>query len=434
MKIPILPAIKRFYLLVFYFLSAATAAVPVWAAEFTRACPKLDDYMKDGTGDNFLLKGAYETIAKVCSEVAALSWAAFAGSLQGVVAIGASIYIALYTLKNIGAFSQQDPAAYLSNEKTGVIPLGVKTGIVIWLLSDAGQSFLYGNLIGPVITAGFDVASSLGIGSSLSSSFSNAGNVSGLFSDVIQRIVLFNDAIYEVVATGRLLLCLAFLPDSVLDWFFSLIPFGTTLYVFGWLILIGASFYLLDVLFRLAVGCIILPLAIACGMSKLTSPYTRKAWNLFINVCFNFMMFGVIICLIQKMLEVAIAGNGNMMDTLNGDFKTVDDIENKIKKNLSDVGFIMVTIACTVGFKVFSEVEKIADQVSSSSSVGKLGQKVGGTVASKAKAVAGNVTGSLGKAAGQAAMDSKAGRAVRNAASDVHNGAKKAAKKLFGIR
>lgn len=126
-------------------------------------------------------------------------------------------------------------------------------------------------------------------------SFSGTSDVNALFNAVINKVQEFNDQVYIVVALGRMLLCLAFLPDSIIDWYWSLMPFGAVLYVFGWFILIGVAFYLLDVLFRLAVGCMLLPMAIACGVSKFTSSYTKKAWNLFVNVFFNFVMLGVLL-------------------------------------------------------------------------------------------------------------------------------------------
>ena len=245
-----------------------------------------------------------------CAQVVTGSWNAFAAPLQGVVAVGASIYIAVYTLKNIASFSQQDSSAYLSNDKTGIIPLCVKVAAVVWLLSN--QAFLYNNLIGPVIGAGMAIGQQIAPGGLGAGSFSGTSDVNALFNAVINKVQEFNDQVYIVVALGRMLLCLAFLPDSIIDWYWSLMPFGAVLYVFGWFILIGVAFYLLDVLFRLAVGCMLLPMAIACGVSKFTSSYTKKAWNLFVNVFFNFVMLGVLLQFTLQMILQAVAGNSEM--------------------------------------------------------------------------------------------------------------------------
>ena len=281
MKIP--TSLKLiFFTFVSYLLSCSLG----FAEE--RMCPSLTEYVQDGQGKRCLLCSIYEIVMQACVTVVNISWNSFAAPLQGVVAVAASIYIAVYTLKNIGNFSQQDPSAYLSNEKTGIIPLCVKVAVVIWLLGN--QTFIYGNIICPVIATGMAIGQMV-TGGGLSGSFGGASDVSALFTAVIDNVRNFNDELYKVVALGRLLMCLAFLPKDVLDWHFNLVPFGAVLYIFGWFLLIGAGFYLLDVLFRLAVGCMLLPMAIACGVSKFTSVYTKKTWNLFVNVFFIFIYF-----------------------------------------------------------------------------------------------------------------------------------------------
>ena len=122
----------------------------------------------------------------------------FAAPLQGVVAVGASIYIAVYTLKNIASFSQQDSSAYLSNDKTGIIPLCVKVAAVVWLLSN--QAFLYNNLIGPVIGAGMAIGQQIAPGGLGAGSFSGTSDVNALFNAVINKVQEFNDQVYIVVA------------------------------------------------------------------------------------------------------------------------------------------------------------------------------------------------------------------------------------------
>lgn len=164
---------------------------------------------------------------------------------------------------------------------------------VVWLLSN--QAFLYNNLIGPVIGAGMAIGQQIAPGGLGAGSFSGTSDVNALFNAVINKVQEFNDQVYIVVALGRMLLCLAFLPDSIIDWYWSLMPFGAVLYVFGWFILIGVAFYLLDVLFRLAVGCMLLPMAIACGVSKFTSSYTKKHGTC-LSTCFSILSCSAYCC------------------------------------------------------------------------------------------------------------------------------------------
>lgn len=411
-------------------------STPAWADEaFKRHCPTLNEYLTDGQGSNCLLCGIYRIVMAACAQVVTGSWNAFAAPLQGVVAVGASIYIAVYTLKNIASFSQQDSSVYLSNDKTGIIPLCVKVAAVVWLLSN--QAFLYNNLIGPVIGAGMAIGQQIAPGGLGAGSFSGTSDVNALFNAVINKVQEFNDQVYIVVALGRMLLCLAFLPDSIIDWYWSLMPFGAVLYVFGWFILIGVAFYLLDVLFRLAVGCMLLPMAIACGVSKFTSSYTKKAWNLFVNVFFNFVMLGVLLQFTLQMILQAVAGNSEMQAQLAGTIPLNKADIDKIVEKLDVMSFILTTVCCMVCFKLFMEIEKLADKVSSSTSVGKLGKKAGAITAQVVKAPLSKINkegGKFVKAARQQAWqetkDSKAGVAVRKAGRST----KQFVKKLVGLR
>ncbi len=398
--------------------------------DFTRCCPPYSEYLADGKGGNCLLCSIYEVIMDACARVVTLSWNAFAGPLQGVIVVGASIYIAVYTLRNLASFSQQDSSAYLSNDKTGIIPLGVKTAAVVWLLGN--ESFLYSHLIGPVIGTGLMIGQQISPGG-LGGGFGSTNDVGSLFDAVISQVRSFNDNVYAIVAMGRMLLCLSFLPDGIINWYWSLVPFGALLYVFGWFILIGVSFYLLDVLFRLAVGCMLLPMAIACGFSKFTSSYTKSAWNLFVNVFFNFVMLGVLLTFTTKMIDMSVTGNSEMEGKL-----TEKIILNKadieaIVKNLSVMSFILTTICCMVAFKLFMEIEELADNVSSAKSVGKLGKQAGGIVGSTAKAVVSKPMQQMGKIAnaarletGKTISDSKTGMRIRRAGQSFRRTVKKA--------
>ena len=184
----------------------------------------------------------------------------------------------------------------------------------------------------------------------------------------------FNDISYEIVALGRELLCLSFMPDEFLDKFWGLVPFGVVLYIFGWLICLGLAFYMLDVLFRLAVGCIVLPFAIACAVSKLTVTYTQKTWALFVNVCFNFMVMGIITNFSLDMLERAVSGHSDLKGKLTGSALQESEVE-QIYRDLSFKGFILTFLCCMIVFRLFAEIENLASRVSGAKGVGQLAQK-----------------------------------------------------------
>ena len=356
-----------------FFTTLSLFLLPRISCAEENTCPTFMEYISEGTGNNFLLNPAFEVITKAAASVAEASWNLFATPLQVVVMFGAAIYIAVYTLRNIGSFSQQDYSSYLSNEKTGVIPLMFKVAVVMILLTNAGNSFLYSNFISPVVSTCMLVGAKFG-SSPVGGSFSNASNVSSLFNSILELIRSFNDISYEIVALGRELLCLSFMPDSFIDKFWGMVPFGIILYLFGWLICIGLAFYMLDVLFRLAVGCIVLPFAIACAVSKLTVTYTQKTWALFVNVCFNFMVMGIITNFSVEMLAKAVGGHNDLKSKLTGSALKESEVE-KIYEDLSLKGFILTFICCLIVFRLFAEIENLASRISGAKGVGQLAQK-----------------------------------------------------------
>ena len=235
----------------------------------------------------------------------------------------------------------------------------------------------------------------------------------------------FNDNAYQIVAIGRLFICLAFLPDSPMDWLWPLVPYGAVLYVFGWFIVIGVSFYLLDVLFRLAVACMLLPMAIACGVSKLTSKYTKSNWNLFVNVFFNFVMMGILLDFMIKMIDKSLGGAMEIINknpNMTGKQLSVNAAEDLLDK-LETSSFILTTVCCMVGFKLFMELEQLAEKVSSTSSVGKEGSKLG--------AITNKVVTAPAKVIGKAGMG-LAGATVQQAGSDINDERRKLGRKIAG--
>jgi len=434
--------IKIFCLCLFCLLCSGSYAL----ADTNRVCPPLSEFVAEGVGSRCLLCSIYKTVTDACATVAEISWNAFAEPLQGVVALGGAIYIALYTLKNLGSFSSQDTAAYLSKDKTGVIPIGIKMAVIVLLLQNDG--FLYEKLIGPVISTGIVIAGQIGgnPGLSVSPGF-DASNVRDLFDNVIEQIRKFNDIIYEIVALGRELLCIAFMPDGIFKWFWGLIPFGAVLYVYGWFILIGVSFYLLDVLFRLAVGCMILPMAIACGMSKYTSGYTKKTWELFVNVFFNFVMLGILMEFSVKMLEAAVAGGvgantaGSVLNLLDAGEIINESGAKEILENIDSGAFVLTVLCCMVIFQLFMQIEELADQVAGTSTGGmnglgkQAGVFAGKTALMPAKGLgnaAGGIANTARKEAGKTLKESKAGKAVRKTGRAINNFASKVEGTVFG--
>jgi hypothetical protein len=220
-----------------------------------------------------------------------------------------------------------------------------------------------------------------------------------LFNLIIKQAQEFNDELYQVVALSRLMICISRLPDSLLDWYYTLLIFGGMLYLYGWFLILCFSFYVIDILFRFGVACIVLPMGIACGISKLTSSYAKKTWDLFVNVTFNFIMLGVIVSMILALVQKVLFAE-NLNTIMSALFSDASKHLNKadvdaISDGLTDSylrSFILISLVCMVCYKLFEEVENITDQISSTKSVGNTGRQVGGT-ASKPFIASGRKTG-----------------------------------------
>ncbi|MBQ8750923.1 MAG: hypothetical protein IJZ30_04740 [Alphaproteobacteria bacterium] len=410
--------------ILFYFICIGLA----FAEDEDDVCPTFQDYLNDKGQD--LLSGVLKVVTDACANVATKSWDLFATPLQGVVMTGAAIYIAVFTLKNIVSFSQQDAAGYLSNSKTGVIPLMAKVAVVLVLLTSAGNTFLYANLISPVVGAFMNAGSIFG-SSPLNTSFDGAGDVNALFSNVLKKVEDFNRDSYRIVALGRELLCLAFRPPGFLDIHWKLIPYGVILFIFGWLICIAISFYMLDVLFRLGVGCMLLPMAVACGVSKLTSQYSKTTWELFVNVCFNFLTLGIVCDFSIKMLTEAVEGTSksDIGTKLQESAYIEDEVVKELVEAIDFTAVILTILCCFIIFKLFSEIGQLAERVSGAKSVGNTGQKIGADATSRPW----NATKRLAKfggktivqEAGSSVMNSKYGIKARAAGLRFKNNVKK---------
>ncbi len=394
-------------------------------AQFAFACDTIQDYISEGVGDNFLLSFAFRKIAEISTTVSEKTWDSFAKPLQGVIAVGAAVYVAVYTLKNVGSFSKQDVTAYLSNDKTGIIPLLTKAGVVMLLLTDDGNQFLYGNLIIPVVNTFMKIGLEFGSGGNISSVLGTpANNVGGLFASVISLVKSFNESTYQIVALGKELLCLAWRPDGIFSKEWTLLPIALLVYIVGWIICIGMAFSLLDILFRLGLGCMLLPLAVACGFSRFTSNYTKKTWELFVNVSFSFMMLGMVTGIVLNMLDVTLSGGSGFIRQLLNGFSPDEDQVEDFAEDLADDGvlkmFVLITMCCTIAFKLFGQVEDLASKVSGTKATGSAGKKTGQTLAKPAIAVAKQPL-KFAKAAGEVAvkdankyMKKKASRAAHN--------------------
>lgn len=371
--------IKKIYFQIFFLLCMLPTSV--FADE--KNCPNYDQFKNEIA--EFWPKFVFDIMKDVFCYIAHLSWNTFSTSLQALIAVGAGLYIAVYTLRNLSSFSQQDVAAYFSNNKTGILFLMFKIAFIFLLLSHESEVYKY--LVTPIIQAGATVGQN-----DWGENFASVDSVDALFDKVIAQIVEFNSEAHKIIAMGRLMLCLMTLPDTIIDWHWKILPFGAVIYIFGQMIVIFLAFYMMDIIFRLGVGCVLLPFGIACGISKLTSHYTLQLWNLFINVAFNFILLKIIIDFSIEMIKYSL----NFLISAKIEALLMRPLLNdadaeEFTRSLSLDAFVLLSLACIIAIKLFFDVETVAEKISNAPSVGKMGQKVGGDLAKGVKDLGLNV-------------------------------------------
>ena len=111
----------------------------------------------------------------------------------------AAIYIAIYVLKNVGSFTKQNAADFLTGDKKGLLLLMFKTTVIISLLKD---TWLIDNIISPVMQAGLNIGAKLSVTGATMATSSGSG-YDAIFKMVNESVKQFNDQVYETIAIGN---------------------------------------------------------------------------------------------------------------------------------------------------------------------------------------------------------------------------------------
>lgn len=384
-------------------------------------CPTIQDYKNEGistvcTGcsnaedGNCLLCSLFRIITKAASAAANMSWNTFASQLIPVVGLAAAIYIAIYVLKNVGSFTKQNAADFLTGDKKGLLLLMFKTTVIISLLKD---TWLIDNIISPVMQAGLNIGAKLSVTGATMATSSGSG-YDAIFKMVNESVKQFNDQVYETIAIGNAMICNATW-DFIFSWYWLMLTYGLILFVFGWILLVGISFYIVDILIRLAFGAILLPFGVACAISNQTVGYTKNIWNIFLNVFFSFIMLGIILGITIQLVNLGMTqgdeegvkeGGGAALNAFLTNLNAQIDgnqIE-QISKDLWSNGSLLLTIVCfCVIVQLAAQIGKLADKISETSGLTSVGSQVaaatGHPLMAKGKQAAGTVGGWVGAGA-----------------------------------
>lgn len=245
-----------------------------------------------------------------------------ASGAQGLMIVGAALWLAIFMLKVVGGMVESDPMENI----TKIGGLMLRVGIAWGLLKNSRYFFEY--FFAPIIEAGagFVDTGALGIGNVSGAEVTASGT--GLRS-AGNALMAMADSIHQgagsVKAAGRLLMCLSdihvlSIVGSEIMTFFDpgLISSGIGIHCAGFMLVAAFPFFLLDAVFRMGVTAALCPLFIAAWVFQSTRSYTSKGLNTLLNVAFVFMLVKIACLMAIKMilgsagekLEAAVSGGG----------------------------------------------------------------------------------------------------------------------------
>ena len=333
-------------------------------------CPSL----QDGSNTCPLCK-FFEIMKNAAQKVADGAWDYLAVSLATVVIVISAIYITLYTLRMVTSFGKQTLADYFTGDKMGLFFFMFKVAIIVLLLMSKqiwGVNEFLKYVIAPLLQAGFEIGAGVSnVGGQLYGSGSYPPTWDGIFQMTYETAREFNMSVNYVVGIGKALACNA-TEGLPWDWKFLQLIYGSLTFIFGWFLLATVSFYLVDLIVRLTFGAVLLSVGIACAVSKLSMPYTKNIWNLFVNVFFSVIILGILIALILQMVELCV-GVGAESPAVNA---YVFNIQSAIDGNriselsgaMANFGHMLLIVVCfSIMIQLVEQGRNLASDISETS-------------------------------------------------------------------
>ena len=349
----------------------------------------------------------FNVILNTDQTIATKSFNALASSFRNLILIVLALFVAYQTLMVVSAFTKQDTPKYLST----LMVQGFKVLVAAWLLTD--PAYVYDYVINPLMKAGLEFGIELmldndantatfkGLTDEEMSAMPSGVIGQNLLASVMASIKLFNRTAAQMPAIGSSLICISthaaahILPD------FSMLIEGALVFAFGWLIILAASFYLLDSVVRFGIFCALLPFLIASWPFKVTKQYANAGWKIFMNAFFNFVMMGIIIGLNSELIAQGLTGSKGGMDELEAAINGSNVDELKELMDISGTDFLVLVACCLFAFKLVAQINDLASDISGGGGGTAIGSKIGGLTAQAAKKTvfaAGGAAGSVGGA------------------------------------
>ena len=208
-----------------------------------------------------------------------------------------------------------------------------------------------------------------------------------LLASVMAAVKAFSNAAAELPAMGGSLVCFG-VEDSFIRNIGMIIQ-GIVIFGFGWAITLSCCFYILDSVVRFGIFCALLPFLIASWPFKVTSQYTKKGWDIFMNAFFNFVMIGMVITISSELIAHSLGGGdvGSKDEIINAiNANDISSIKEKMK--ITGAGFLVMIASCMFAFQLVAQINELATQIAGGGGGSNIGSQLGKTAAQAVNKVA----------------------------------------------
>lgn len=368
-------------------------------------------------------------LANTAQTMTKASYDALASGFVNVMLLAFALFVGFITLKQVSSFTKQDGPKYV----TELLTLSFKVLLAYYILTHIQE--LYDLILTPLLKAGIEFGSAflfhspngIDIKSCVDSNVTQIGSEKGIqIADGYFRASLFIqvDCFIRAVlqelavpqALGSSLMCVA--THDASHWYglpdISMLLSGFFTWLFAWLVCLAFAFYLIDAVVRLGIVGGLMPFLIAAWPFKVTSKYTTKGWNMFMNSFFTFVFLGLVVSVNVELGSQALTGGkgkdgfDTIMSYMNQDM--IKPLAEAMSIGL--IGLLFLVLCSVFGFKLCAEAITLAQSMSEAQG-GNIGSKLGSDAAGASKKLATGTakTAWKGAKAGGGALAHKTGAA-----------------------
>ncbi len=334
----------------------------------------------------------FKTIFNAAQNMSTKSYNKLASPLANVILIGFALVIAFMVLKNVSSFTKQDAPKFITELLVNIF----KVLIAYYMLKNS--TIVYGYIIGPILKGGFEFGASFLYATkdnylnSCAAQTLPEGVPGGVMPAYLYtNLECFIKAVQAEVAVpqsiGSTLMCVArnagetnVGPLRHVMWDFGMMFQGLAIWIMGWIISLAFAFYLIDATIQLGILGALMPFLIACWPFKLTSSYTGKGWNMFMNTFFVYVFMGLVVSINVELLGQGLTGGKGGFDAIKAALNRDSVQELKDILDIGFSGFLVLIACCLFGFKLTQQATSLAGTMGGGSSI-QIGANIGGMAA-----------------------------------------------------